>query len=448
MTIIDSISTLLASSLQGGGAGTLTQTGLLRLIGAAQLLLSFGLVGCQPAKAAFYLMKIVRAYPLMQRRSVSPSAHTGLSVMFLAFALCQGDYPISDHPAHDHPYVQRATQAIEFLAHYTSPESNLDATTANTLMSFGLLHMLSHSQTYGLKDRDLSIISAALSRLGPRLKDVKIHALPQESDIRINAMDIIAMRLRAEATTRHSHFISGINAQVQGYLTVLLGIYRESESNILTERTHLFVTEVFCRVRSQKSRICCWRLLDRLPFLSLSYCSDLLKTPAARNIILLLVQEHCRAQECFTRLKGAKGSRLFPLMEECGGQMDEIMDEHTAKERLLFSTGQLWLLITLALRSSDTNSTRATKQALLEHLTSCEVLMNCQSSLEPLSQRLAQQFQTLPNALDRWWTYRVLGCMLEAEGCQRPDPRWERVDKGFQLQRIPESLKGLSSFIN
>ncbi|CUA68268.1 putative ribonuclease C609,01 [Schizosaccharomyces pombe 972h-] [Rhizoctonia solani] len=239
-------------------------------ITGTQMLISCSLTHCESPSAARFILRLMEA-------DLSPKY---LGVFLTLFALSRNDYLGWIVPA-PLDAVARATRAIDAVAYYTPILDQLDDETADTLIDFGLLELLSGSSAYNLLDRDFEQIRAMFLWVA-RDQGAHIHTLPEKFDIRRHAMDMLALEL---STPHGQQGIFKSEASVVAYLTALRQSYSIAIGNP-PERVYGFVLECFFRAPSVFLEDC-WGLMGdfAIPMLS----DDLACVVDDREILRLLV---------------------------------------------------------------------------------------------------------------------------------------------------------------
>ncbi|CAE6391015.1 unnamed protein product [Rhizoctonia solani] len=239
-------------------------------ITGTQMLIACSLIHCESPLAARFVLRLMEA-------DLSPKY---LGVFLTLFALSRNDYLGWIVPA-PLDSVARATRAIDAVAYYTPILDQLDDETADTLIDFGLLELLSGSSSYNLLDRDFEQIRAMFIWVA-RDQGAQIHTLPTKFDIRRHAMNIISTELE---TLDGQQAVFKSDASVVAYLTAL----RQSYSIAIgspPERIYGFVVESFFRAPSLFLEDC-WALMGDFPIPILS--QDLARAMDDREILRLLL---------------------------------------------------------------------------------------------------------------------------------------------------------------
>ncbi|EUC55183.1 transmembrane protein, putative, partial [Rhizoctonia solani AG-3 Rhs1AP] len=222
-------------------------------ITGTQMLIACSLIHCESPLAARFVLRLMEA-------DLSPKY---LGVFLTLFALSRNDYLGWIVPA-PLDSVARATRAIDAVAYYTPILDQLDDETADTLIDFGLLELLSGSSSYNLLDRDFEQIRAMFIWVA-RDQGAQIHTLPTKFDIRRHAMNIISTELET------------LDGQQASY-SIAIGSP--------PERIYGFVVESFFRAPSLFLEDC-WALMGDFPIPILS--QDLARAMDDREILRLLL---------------------------------------------------------------------------------------------------------------------------------------------------------------
>ncbi|CAE6506280.1 unnamed protein product [Rhizoctonia solani] len=242
----------------------------LSFITGTQMLISCSLIHCDPPKAARFVLRLMEA-------DLSPKY---LGVFLTLFALSRNDYLGWIVPA-PLDVVARATRAIDAVNYYTPCLDKIDDETADTLIDFGLLELLSGASSYNLLDKDLEQIRTMFIWIA-RDQGAEIHTLPEKFDIRRHAMNIISAELW---TADGQQVIFRSETSVVAYLTAL----RQSYSIAIgapSESVYGFVLESFFRV-SPVFLEDCWTLMGDFPIPTLS--DELADVIDDREILRLLL---------------------------------------------------------------------------------------------------------------------------------------------------------------
>ncbi|KAL5637733.1 hypothetical protein ACGC1H_002109 [Rhizoctonia solani] len=222
-------------------------------ITGTQMLIACSLIHCESPLAARLILRLMEA-------DLSPKY---LGVFLTLFALSRNDYLGWIVPA-PLDSVARATRAIDAVAYYTPILDQLDDETADTLIDFGLLELLSGSSSYNLLDRDFEQIRAMFIWVA-RDQGAQIHTLPEKFDIRRHAMNIISTELE---TLDGQQAVFKSDASVVAYLTALRQSY-STDIGSPPERIYGFVVESFFRAPSLFLEDC-WGLMGDFPIPILS----------------------------------------------------------------------------------------------------------------------------------------------------------------------------------
>ncbi|KAB5589446.1 hypothetical protein CTheo_7114 [Ceratobasidium theobromae] len=400
--VIDAITRILEQHI--GGGVPLERGALDALWTSFAILLCCSLFHCSPPVAVRFLLRSVRA------STVQPGdiSYRGLALSLAAFAFSRQDYP--GRPDHFllNP-VARVERAVDVILHYISHSNSWGSNNFVTysLVSLGLLHLLSHSQLYDLQDDDFRAIHMLYPL--PGFSVSHIYTLPVDFSFHSQTIGDIDRHISEcpDVYTSEAHVLACAAA---------LNLAYDFKQSAPTAKTYLFVVESIFHDSGNIGNPPGLALLDHLPFPSLS--DELADSLSARRIVPLLA-----------------------------GFLN-----HESLDLQLISWSQLWLLVTIL--SNSGNSASAAHQALETELLNFTLLKNNLHKLEQVARALAEPFSMLLEGRlkDRWVhqigdTYfcRILECMLQAENCSLSDPRWKMVKEN--LSHIPGRLRGLASFV-
>ncbi|KAJ1302240.1 hypothetical protein OPQ81_001061 [Rhizoctonia solani] len=332
----------------------------LSFITGTQMLITCSLIHCEPPLAARYILRLMEA-------DLSPKY---LGVFLALFALSRNDHLgwIVPGPLDS---VARATRAIDAVAFYTPIIDQIDDETADTLIDFGLIELLSGSSTYNLLDRDFEQIRAMFLWVA-RDQGAQIHTLPQKFDIRRHTMDTICAELE---TVGGQQTIFRSDASVVAYLTAL----RQSYSITIgcpPEPIYMFVVESFFRAPSIFLEDC-WALMGDFPLPVLS--EELAQTVDDREILRLLL-----------------------------GALDSQIDDQR-----VFAISQLALLIKLA--TSDEKGGKIAKgwKGIIAEAFQYEEICKPLDELRRIGEGLARAFRDIYEEDQQWLYYEYCNRIVD-----------------------------------
>jgi hypothetical protein len=264
------------------------------LIVGTTMLFSCSIIHCDPPTASRLVSQI------LSKRAELPDEYLGL--LMLVFGLSRSDYPGWTHPP-PLSSVARAERAIEAIMYYDPGTYTSNIGVARAMTYFGLLELLSKSQTYNLIDEDFGPINDAFVSLQDVDVHHVIHTLPPTSNICQHTVDIVTRNLLAK-DEQHDLFANGTLSAATAHLTALHRIYR-TDIATPTDQVYVFVIEFFCK--SPPDTFLDTMALDLMyDFPRPKRSESLVRTLNRRNIPSLLVNtlrsEHFEKKLFATRL--------------------------------------------------------------------------------------------------------------------------------------------------
>ncbi|KAJ1309445.1 hypothetical protein OPQ81_006221 [Rhizoctonia solani] len=297
------------------------------LMTGTAMLLSSLLVDCPPRMAAQYVMRLLRIADRVEgERKQLPLKDFGLPLAI--FALSQHDYPGWTHPPPLSP-ILRAERSIEAITYYVSREPELK-NVSSMMINLALLELLSDPEGYELEESDIVTIMGAFE-LEPVEDGVQrcLHTLPTSPHATsfsrtIKGMATMISNERGELFTRESAVI--------GFLTVLDRARADDSTtdDASLGQVYAFVIECVLNLTA----------------------ADL--EAYGRNIALDVMEKFypylLRTEDRILELADSLGKKQTVMKLKEGSYLNAGPDDPDFVRRL-FSTGQAWLLINLAIES-------------------------------------------------------------------------------------------------